>query len=276
MNKEEFVETKSEVERIIQEIKEAIVTLDNYKSFLAKTRSTERVIKAQIENLQREYNVFKNKLAEEIDKVRYKAAEDQGFVPKDAMELSKNINDTIREAYSWKLLEAQMFTIFLEKISSVLEDVKGLDIKKSVLDEMREMEKGRNNLFLETFKRHNQMVEEILNNKLRVVDEKFITSINLILKQSDVRQKNMLSSFGEIMTEAVKERKEFLTKYDAKEKFDITPDLKEIQKPIRKIDLANKQEENKKDDGKKVVKDIFGDADDDKDLIGDDFEEDLR
>jgi hypothetical protein len=88
---EDEFESSSEVERMIEELKQANIGFDNYRHFVGKLKSTERVIKAQIESLIREYKTLKTKHNLVVEEPSYKRAYDEGFVPKDAANLFEDI-----------------------------------------------------------------------------------------------------------------------------------------------------------------------------------------
>lgn len=227
-------DNKVDVERIVDEIKEANVTFENYKTYVDKITNTERIIMAQIGNLIRNYKSDSLALQKEKEADSYKRAEEEGFVPKRLLELSSKLNELIKEAYSWQLIDVQLYTTIFNKVFIVLDSAKALDIKRDALREMREMETKRNDLFMQSTIATNKLVEDLVNNKLSIMDNKFISALNLIQKQAMMEKQMLLNTFANIITKSDEEKKLILSKLVLKEQ-EKSQEEKIIEEPIQRV-----------------------------------------
>ncbi len=191
---EEF-ETKSEIRKVIDEFKSSQINASNYKTFVEKLFSDRRLILSIIETTIEEYSDTKKKLKEFRETPEYKTAIDNNFVPKRAMELSDDMNRILKNSYSWRLMEVTMYSILFDKIVEILKDIDELSIRKGVLEETREMDKFRNETLLEVVKN----IMDVNTDAMVSMNDKFVASISLVVKQQNYERKNMLVKFSEIM-----------------------------------------------------------------------------
>lgn len=185
--------SKSEVQSIISELDESPITVENYKKVIDKISNSERVIVGQLENFVGIYNDLMRKLNQYKETENFKRAESEGFVPKDIYEIQQDVIKVLSDSYSWKSMAAEMNKIFFKKISVVLEDIHALDIKKGTLEEMREMETRRNENQLKQIERVAQMVEEIVNHRISMIDEKLINTVKFIEQESRNDRHSMMN-----------------------------------------------------------------------------------
>jgi len=258
---EEF-ESKSEVEKIVDDVKDASITMENYGSYVNKVKSSQQVIFAQLENIIRDFKSLNRKFGEKKEAASTKRAEEEGFVPKDIMELLIEMNETLKDAYSWKTLEVQIFVVMYEKLLTLLGGVSALDVKRDTLKEMKEMETKRNDMFLQTVVSKNKLIEEIVNNKLQAIDEKIINSIRLLQDQSKQVNKALVTAFSQYMSMSSKEKAKLL---ESLTKNNIALQ-KSVEEPIGKIETQSTEIDDD-DDVIEVDDDPFADDDDDNDEV---------
>jgi len=195
-------QTKNDVERIITDVKDTTITVENYKKYFDKIENTERIINAQLENFIMKYKEINGKLkTKESSNVFVESAKDK-FVPIEAYELQQDLIMVLRDIYSWKSLLAEMNNILLKKIGIVLNDVEALDIKKGALEEFREMqkersemEKQRNNSQIEQINKIADTMVEIVNHKMEMVDEKIMNTIKFLQLELNNDKKIMMETF---------------------------------------------------------------------------------
>lgn len=277
---EEAFESKTEVEKIIVELKESNINFENYKNYVIKIQNTSKIISAQIESLIREYRAIKRKNEEKRQSKNFVRAEEEGFIPKEVYEIEKEMADILRDAYSWKSLEIQMHNLIFTKISQVLDDAKALDIKRDALKEMREMETKRNDLFLRIMTDNNKIVEDIVNNKLKTIDEKIMGSVTFTLKEAMADKKETLMLVLNIMRQLNMDTSEF-----SKQMSKTLKEQKEIDDELKKPIGVVKYEKTEIRDDKKTRKEkplidddpfekIEGDTNDFSDYLDDDESDD--
>lgn len=269
-------ESKSEVERIVNELRDVTINVENYKKYIDKIRNTERVILAQLENFIRTYKEMKIKFEEKSNTQNFRDAETQGFVPKEIYDLQSDMNIILRDSYSWKSLAAEMNKLFFEKISSVLEDIKALDIKRDAIVEFREMSKQQSSLFLNVMQSQNNIIEEMVNHKLAFIDEKIFNTVKLMQQENNNEKKALLNTFAELMKGLNFDKSRVANAFDEQLEKDagkIEVLGKKIQAPIKPIDnkptLPSHEEMQEKPDSGNPF-DEEEDGDDDIDIDVDD------
>jgi len=256
-------ESKNEVERIIEELKDSVVGVENYKKYIAKIENTERVIMAQLENFVGAYKELDFKYKEKLDSDIYKRAEQDGFIPKEIFDMQSEMNKILRDSYSWKSLAAEMNKVFFQRISIVLEDISALDIKKGALEELREMETKRNEATITQINSIVKMAEEIVNHKLTIIDDKIINTIKYIQQEMSSENKAMINAFIEVTKITSDEKKELIKKINVIEatgKVKLDEIKNEIITPIKKVEAIQNHDifedkESEEDDNPFIVDD---------------------
>ena len=179
---------KTEIERLLEELKTSIIGFENYKHFFDKVKNSDQVILTQIENLVREYREYKAKFQAGYDKESHKNLMEDGFVKLEVFEDSRMMNKVLLEAYNWKTLQEELYSIIFQKIYRVLDDARALDIKRDALKEMREMDEKRNALTVEIFQNMSNMFRDTVITKLQNYDDKFINLV-MMMDEDDRRDR---------------------------------------------------------------------------------------
>jgi len=257
---EDEFETKSEIKKVIDEFKSSQIGVANYKIFVEKLLSNERIIMSVIATSIEEYVKTKDKLKEFKETPEYKTAIENGFVPKRGMELAEDMNRILKNSYSWRLMEATMYSILFDKIIEILKDIDEIGIRKGVLEETREMDKTRNETLLEVVKN----IMNVNSDAMVSMNDKFMASISLVVKQQNYERKNMLVKFSEIMIDnnSRETGKKFVDGVKEKDFKDGEEEIKTINK------LIVKKQKSEKKASKSVKKD--------KDPFDEESDEDIK
>jgi hypothetical protein len=184
----EEISNKTEIEKLLSEIKNAALGLENYKQFFDRVNNSDQIIMSQIENLVREYREYKVKFDEEYNKDSHKQLVEDGFVRFDVFEDARMMNKILLEAYNWKTLQEELFSILFQKIFRVLDDARALDIKRDALKEMREMEDKRQKMFVDIIENMMKMFQDTVTGKLQTYDEKFVNLV-MMMDEDDRRDR---------------------------------------------------------------------------------------
>jgi 7,8-dihydro-6-hydroxymethylpterin-pyrophosphokinase len=109
------------------------------------------------------------------------------------------------------------------------------------------------------------MVEDVLNNKISAIDEKFITTINMLMKQSHHQNKRLLSSFVSSIEKFGQAKNEFINSYNALSPEQLDDEMKKIEKKVEKVKVSEEKiKTNERDDDIiEVDDDPFAGDDDD-------------
>jgi hypothetical protein len=196
------ISTQTEIERTIEEINSASITLENYKKHLENVINKTGMVNAQIENLTREYNETMAKFKEKKSAEKFERAKEEGYIPLDSYEMLIDLNKILKDSYSWKVLQTQLYSILFNKIYSVFDDIKALDIKKDALEEMRVSETKRNDLFLQTVKANAAILTDVINNKLSFVDEKLMNIFTVLQAEHKRDLREIFEMFASSMKNA--------------------------------------------------------------------------
>ncbi len=180
-------ESVSEIKIFLDDLRNSVIGFENYKSYFEKVRNTDMVIATQIGKLKDDYKKLQLKLNDYTSKDYFKQNYDDGIVQIELFELQSDMNSSLMEAYTWKSLEEEMYNIIFMKIYSVLDDARALDIKRDALKEMREMDKEKQEMFIQVFENMATMFKETTISKLQNYDEKIF---NLILMNDEEHRKD--------------------------------------------------------------------------------------
>lgn len=245
----EQLSNKTEIEKLLDELKDSIIGFENYKSYFEKIKNNDQVIISQIENLVREYKEYKHRYDEEVDKESHKNLMEDGFVKVEVLEHSKMMNKILLEAYNWKTLQEELYSIIFKKIYAVLDDARALDIKRDALKEMREMEERRQAMFIEIMGNMSDMFKESVITKLQTYDEKFLQLILMMDEDNRKDRKQIFDTLRSVVKEMnviqIKKRDLIIKKIDTTptNKTEKMYNLDKANAARRKIKLEQEQEQ---------------------------------
>jgi len=179
--KEEPVTTNvSEIEKVIKDMKESAVGIENYRLFVNKVKNSDKIIMSSIQHIGSEYKRYEQKYIKEKGSESYKQMEIEGYIKLETFEITRMMNQLMREAFNWKSIQQDLYSIVFDKICVVLEDVNALEIKRDALREMKEMEVRRQAMFIEIMSNMTNMFQESVITKLQVYDEKFMNLVVML------------------------------------------------------------------------------------------------
>lgn len=220
----EEISNRSEIEKLLNEIKDAAMGFENYKQYFDKVRSSDQVIMTQIENLQREYREYKLKFQEGYNKDNHKQLIEDGFVKLEVFDDARQMTKIVVESYAWKTLQQELYSITFQKICRVLDDARALDIKRDALKGMREMEEKRQAMFVEIMNNMSSMFKDYVVAKIQNYDDKFINLVMLI-DEDDRKERRAIFGTLQKVVDAVTQLPEE-TKEVIKSEIDLNSDSK--------------------------------------------------
>jgi len=241
----------SQIKRNIDEFMNVELTLDNYKKFSNELLSKDNIIISQIENFKRDYQSEISDLNNKRESEEFKNSLEEGYVSRDVYEILLRINKIMRDTFSWKTIQQEMYRIMFEKLLSLISDVNAFSIKRDALKEMREMEEKRNEVIIKTVNNSNEatmtatkqlidLTKEIVNEKLKLSDDKINNFYNNMLEQMRIERNEMIQSINNII--------DFLSKKTNVEINSLKKDRIEQEK-----NLFSSEKELVIDDSKKLI-----------------------
>ena len=229
-------EEMSEIQRLIQELKDSIIGFENYKKYFEKVKSSDAVLITQINNRTREYEDYKQKFLEATSKDSFKQLVEDGFVTTEVFNHARMMNRNMKEAFNWKTLQEEMYSIIFKKIFDVLDDARALDIKRDALKEMKEMEERRQAMFIEIMDGMSSKFHDAVTSKLKNYDEKLF---NLVMMNDEEHRKDRREIFNSLKeliytTQGIeeKDRKKIMNNFgndESKSKFERMFPTKPVQ-----------------------------------------------
>lgn len=192
---EDTGENYAQIKREIDGIKNATVTLDNYKKFSDKILNKDSIIVSQIENFKNDYVRESSALKTRTDTEKFQSTLDNNYVDREVYEIQRRMLVTLSNAFSWKIIQSEMYNILFKKVIELIDDTNAYAIKRDALKEMREMESERNRVILESVSQMVDFTKEVVGNKFSLMDEKLNTSYRMISEQSRMERNEMFSAF---------------------------------------------------------------------------------
>lgn len=263
---------KTQIERLLEEIKTSAIGFENYKSYFEKVKNSDQVILTQIENLVREFREYKTKHDEATNMSSNKQMKEDGYIRIEIYEDALMMNKILKEAYAWKTLQEELYNIIFNKISGVLDDARALDIKRDALKEMREMEERRNSLLIEIVQNMSGMFRDEVGNRLKLFDEKFVNLIMMIDEDNRRDKKETFDAFRKIIEHLNIEKKQILKEDDENDESKIDRLNKKF--PERKEEKTTKKEEKKPSQKQINLKAKIDDIDQQFDSMDENFDDD--
>jgi len=199
----EEISNRSEIEKLLDEIKNAALSFENYKQYFDKVKNSDQVIMTQIENLQREYREYKQKFTEGYNKENHKQLVEDGYVKLEVFDDRNQQLKVIVEAYAWKVLQQELYSIIFQKMYRVLDDARALDIKRDALKEMREMEERRQAMFVEIMGNMQNMFKDYVVSKIQNYDDKFINLVMMIDEDDRKERKEIFGTLQKVVDSVI-------------------------------------------------------------------------
>ncbi len=171
-------DNESEIKRIYVELKGANITGQNYLKFYERVKSTLSIINAQIENEFSQYSEYEAEYKKLGDQDRTKKAIENKIVPIEVFTARLNMNRKERQIISWFVIAYDITDTMMRKLATALGETQAFEIKRDTLKEMREMEKARNDLFL-----------EIMKSRSDEMDSKFLSGLKALQEENRIDRK---------------------------------------------------------------------------------------
>lgn len=183
---------KSEVQRILEEMRQANISIGNHRKYLDKVQSTENIILSQIENNKSKYSEMQAKYKDVTSKQNFIDGYDGGIVSAELYDLVKELNKTLQETYSWKSLQLELNLIMLRKMADIMGDTQALDIKRDALKEFREMSERQNKMSLDMQKEQNNLVKTIIQERYQLMEDKMNLFMAVVTDKVNEERKQMM------------------------------------------------------------------------------------
>lgn len=181
-------ENHTAIERVINNVKEANITFENFRKHADTIDNNINVVLAQIENNRKGYQDYVSRYGNAKNDQKFKRVSAEGLIPVDVFKLVIEMNKLLKDTISWQEMKASMYYIMYQKLFSLIDEANALTIKKEAIQEMREMENKRNEVILDTFQ-----------NKFRMFDERFDTMIRSLSEAQKTERREMIASFERII-----------------------------------------------------------------------------
>lgn len=191
----------SQVEKLLNEIKDAQITLHNYKEWIPKVVNISNLIIVQIENLMQEY-ITRNeeyKILKEDDGT--KKLKTQQLVPDRMHDCLKEMHYYLRQIATWKFYENEIAFIIIGKLDKVMATTNALDIEREVFKRYDELDERKNAMFTEIITEYHKSFE---NNFIAGLKE-LQNESRLDRKENTLIMRNALQKGNAIMVDALRE-----------------------------------------------------------------------
>lgn len=154
--------SKEYITNFLETARNQNMTYQNFRKPHDDVMNKYEMIEAQIDNLNEDYNRISKKHAKYMDNKEIKnLITSDKIVPVDVYEMLAEKESIMSQMADWKILQCELVKIDDEKLANAIGAVRGMDIEKEVLTNMKEVIKQRDD-----------MIVEIVNEKMKVVDEK--------------------------------------------------------------------------------------------------------
>lgn len=154
--------SKQHIKELIEKHNNSSVTYQNYKEPHTKILNNVEMIEAQIDNLNEKYDTLSLKYKKAIEhKSVVNLMTTEKIVPIELHDMLTEKENILSQMAEWKILQFQLMEIDDKNLATALGAVRGMDIEKEVLTNMKEVIKQRDD-----------MIIEIMDNKMKSIDEK--------------------------------------------------------------------------------------------------------
>lgn len=185
MTFENFEETENhtQIRNILDNMREEPLSMSNYKKKHEKVVNTIQIIDAQIENDRKSYDERYSQFQEAKNSDHFEQYKQDNIVP---IEMFKNVVSmikTLKDALNWEMMKSTIYKENFEANHQLIEESNVVQTNRDAINEMREMEKSRN-----------QAITEALGHKMAMFDERIITLIKQMQEdhRNDMRYVTML------------------------------------------------------------------------------------
>ncbi len=179
-------DNETNIRRILSDMKEASINHHNYRKYATSWSNTRLIILSQIDNETLQYNEKLDRFRELKESPRIKESLDNKLAPIELYSVVVSIVNHLRAIISWKVVEAELSQLFVEKMVSCLGEVASLDVEREVLKRMGEMVQSQSDLFAET-----------LQSRMQTFDSKFLSFVTAMQNENRIDRKettNMLTN----------------------------------------------------------------------------------
>ena len=192
--------SKSEIQRIVSDLKGANVSFENHKKYYDKIKNTDSIIVSQVQNLESDYTEYVGKFNKASEKDHFKSKYESGVMDVDVFEDFQRRNKILQDAFTWKVLQQEMYEVILDKIYELLVDAKALEIKRDALAESRKENEANREMMVNITNQIVGMSENVISNKLQFFDAK-MTSFNEAFTRDFMRQQNNTLNLVKLLLE---------------------------------------------------------------------------
>ena len=223
------------VEALYSEIENANITSSNYDDWNSKIKMMSNMSDVQAQN-------DLNKLSEAMDdfnelkgQQHVKNSLSQDIVPKKLYEFMATAHNCYKTLYQWAELEKSILRIMVSKQNKVLEGFDALSLKKDLLSEFKESDKQKLD-----------MMKEVLNNQMKMIEDKVVSQNQNVIERFDNLNKYTITALESVIDKTNKTNMAIVDKVGvnlaSKIKIDMELLTEEILKKLPGNDIANKMQ----------------------------------
>lgn len=186
----------SAIEKLIADIRNNRVNLENYKEIYNTAMSKDQVLLSNIENEITNYSTILDDYKEMFEKDYVKTALNNNMVPIDLYEMLENLFKYTQRVAELKFIQVELFKTLCENMFKTMETVSAVDIQKDALREFRSMQKE----MLEFSK-------QLANTKLQIMEDKYTSLLSIAQDKNEQLVKSLNNDFLLLINQLVQKNK---------------------------------------------------------------------
>src|SRR3989304_2821283 len=177
-------ESLSKIKTYLNEIEKFNLMHSNYRDFGQRIKASETVIDTQIEQNYVSYEERDEQLKSIIQSESFKKQMGDGIIPIETFHLLWELHKSLKNIGAWQSYLIDIYRMGNRKMLDTLGETKAIDMERQVLER-----------FAEYQKRNGDLVVEIVNNKVKFLEEKHFHFTERLLKEMAAQMKEMNNGF---------------------------------------------------------------------------------
>lgn len=174
-------EEKENIRNIIEQLKTKSIGHGNYKKFVEAIRQRDLMLQTSMSNTLNSLDNYRSELDSALEHPQVKTMmEEEKIVPISIFDSYSKMYKAADEILIFRTLQAQMYKILCKKLANALGEIKSLDIEREALSRFSDMHD-----------QHHKFTADLLNNKLKVVEEQLDAFKTLIFGEQQKFEEHM-------------------------------------------------------------------------------------
>jgi len=174
----------NEILGTIKGIENFKINVDNYEDFVLTINKTCDMLSFQIKGLVETFSIAQDQHNELNKTDDFLRARETNIVPLEVYECLLDAYKNLKEINTLKFLQSHMYKIGTDKLSKLFQTVDALEIRKEALQEHRDLTKSST-----------EFMKDVLNNKLEIVNDKFLATLNKLESNAETSFKNNTNAY---------------------------------------------------------------------------------